>query len=410
MTNKLIVDNFLIFKHIEIDINRYNVFIGPQASGKSLVAKILYLFYQFPELCYFMINQKTAKAMIKKEMVTLFESIFPKETWGHQSFKIALQTEKGLLIYRYTPKDNLVFSISKYHDTLLSSLKKLYDSEASKENEIPFSQFAKTIRSQFHAADWGLLNRGGSACFIPAGRSYFSSLNKLVFTALKNEVEIDYLVKAFGAHYERAKKIYSDSSNNKDVQKELLNGLFFIKDSKEYIHIDNNNKPFDIEVSNASSGQQELLPILLRMFSAPKAFCMIEEPEAHIYPESQYSLIRFIISRRVPDDPEMAFLFTTHSPYVLTTINNLAYAGILEKRFNAQNNKESIKKLDKVYPARERIPQGSLSAYYFDGGNVESIIDKETEIINAQKLDDISERTNDKFSELLELELSENCK
>ena len=146
------------------------------------------------------------------------------------------------------------------------------------------------------------------------------------------------------------------------------------------------------------------------MFSAPKAFCMIEEPEAHIYPESQYSLIRFIISRRVPDDPEMAFLFTTHSPYVLTTINNLAYAGILEKRFNAQNNKESIKKLDKVYPARERIPQGSLSAYYFDGGNVESIIDKETEIINAQKLDDISERTNDKFSELLELELSENCK
>ena len=46
MKNTLVIDNFLIFDHAEIDINKFTVFIGPQASGKSIVAKLVYFFYQ----------------------------------------------------------------------------------------------------------------------------------------------------------------------------------------------------------------------------------------------------------------------------------------------------------------------------------------------------------------------------
>ena len=100
-------------------------------------------------------------------------------------------------------------------------------------------------------------------------------------------------------------------------------------------------------------------------------------------------------------------MFTTHSPYVLTTANNLAYAGILENKFKQQNNKSALAKLDKIYKANERIALGDLSAYYFNDGRIESIVDIGSGMINAQKLDEISEKTDEKFSDLLSLEATE---
>ena len=41
---KLIVKNFLTLKNIDIDLAKFNVFIGEQASGKSLITKLLYFF------------------------------------------------------------------------------------------------------------------------------------------------------------------------------------------------------------------------------------------------------------------------------------------------------------------------------------------------------------------------------
>ena len=132
---------------------------------------------------------------------------------------------------------------------------------------------------------------------------------------------------------------------------------------------------------------------------------MIEEPEAHIYPESQYALMRFIISRRASNDPETAFLFTTHSPYIITVLNNLARAGYLENKLAGQ--KDKLDKLDKIYPKNERIPFGELSAYMFVNGTVKSIIDKNTRLINAEELDSISDKISSDFSSLVNLEFEE---
>ena len=52
MKNILIINNFLIFDYAEIDVKKFTVFIGPQASGKSIAAKLLYFFYHFPEFVF----------------------------------------------------------------------------------------------------------------------------------------------------------------------------------------------------------------------------------------------------------------------------------------------------------------------------------------------------------------------
>ena len=143
------------------------------------------------------------------------------------------------------------------------------------------------------------------------------------------------------------------------------------------------------------------------MFIRSKYFFVIEEPEAHIFPESQSEIIKFIVSTQILNSNEKSFLFTTHSPYVLTTLNNLAYAGVLEAKLQQKNDSKSIEKLDKVYSIQERIPENALSAYYFNKGEVTNIIDKETGLINAEDLDKISDITSEKFSDLLELDDSE---
>ena len=41
---KIIVKNFLILENIEMPINKFNLVIGEQASGKSLLSKLVYYF------------------------------------------------------------------------------------------------------------------------------------------------------------------------------------------------------------------------------------------------------------------------------------------------------------------------------------------------------------------------------
>ena len=46
-----------------------------------------------------------------------------------------------------------------------------------------------------------------------------------------------------------------------------------------------------------------------------------------------------------------------------------------------------------------------MDIYHFDNGKATDIIDKETGLINAEDLDEISDITSDKFSELIDLKL-----
>ncbi|MEB3887396.1 AAA family ATPase [Lyngbya sp. CCY1209] len=41
-TEKLIIKNFAGLNHIDIEIKKINILMGPQASGKSMIAKILF--------------------------------------------------------------------------------------------------------------------------------------------------------------------------------------------------------------------------------------------------------------------------------------------------------------------------------------------------------------------------------
>ena len=82
-----------------------------------------------------------------------------------------------------------------------------------------------------------------------------------------------------------------------------------------------------MKINLASSGQQEVVWIFNLLFyyllEEKKVFLILEEPESHLYPESQ-RLIAEVLSLFANSDKQI--LITTRSPYVLGTFNYLLIA------------------------------------------------------------------------------------
>lgn len=84
MMEKLTVHNFLSIKSAEIELRRINVLIGPQASGKSVLAKLLYFFKQevgkaFEES----VRNQQGKRELTSALTAKFEATFPRIYWNN---------------------------------------------------------------------------------------------------------------------------------------------------------------------------------------------------------------------------------------------------------------------------------------------------------------------------------------
>lgn len=414
MKNTIEIKNFLTIDTVSIDITKFTFFIGPQASGKSIVAKLLYIFYHLPEYVFDTAVRGGKRRKLNETIIKVFCEVFPQYAWNDKSFNICFKTDKGKITFNHEENKPLSLSFSEYYKRIIDNIfsflsRKPSIDDLDGEQIGNFSKIGDMIRS----SDWGFITGAGSSVFIPAGRSFFASLENNVFSFLSNNIHIDYFLKEFGMMYQRSKTLLtrfsldnSEKSNTfSSICKRFIGGTYLQKQQKDYIK--NIKADLEIEARDASSGQQELLPVLFMLFRKQQGLILIEEPETHIFSTTQSEIIRYIVSTQIVNSCQKAFLFTTHSPYVLTTANNLAYGGILENKFKQQNNKSALAKLDKIYKANERIALGDLSAYYFNDGGIESIVDMESGMINAQKLDEISEKTDEKFSDLLFLESTE---
>lgn len=415
MKNLLEIKNFLIIDSAEIEIKKFTVFIGPQASGKSIVAKLLYIFYHLPEFVFDIATSGGKKRELNKAITKVFCEIFPQYAWNDKNFTIRFVTDVGEISFSHKQKKALTLTVSAHYENIFKRIFAFAAKEPESDSiaKGQLEQIQK-IGNMIHDSDWGFINGAGSSIFIPAGRSFFASLENNVFSFLSSNIHIDYFLKEFGMIYQRTRNILmrfprknSESMNSfSDICKKYISGTYLQKQQKDYIR--NTKDGLEIEVRDASSGQQELLPILFAIFREHERLFLIEEPETHIFPSSQSEIVRYIVSRQDLNTCKKSFLFTTHSPYVLTTMNNLVYAGIIEERFKVHEQTKALEKLEKIYSAEERIHKNDLSAYYFNSGEAKSIIDSETGMVDAKELDEISVKTNDKFSEMLDLELMEN--
>ncbi len=250
--------------------------------------------------------------------------------------------------------------------------------------------------------------------FIPAGRSFFANLQSNVFTFLSSNNVIDPFLKEFGSLYESMKRFPSRVKiNGKEEIKfkakldrlvePILSGQYIYEKGKAYIISDGRK----INVSNSSSGQQEILPLIIILsilpfirFLAAGQTVYIEEPEAHMFPTAQRHIIELIATVFNYSKVPMQFFITTHSPYILTATNNLMQAG----RLKAQIKDHDLASLEKIVPHERMLNPEDVTAYSLTDGNCEIITCQETGLIQTNVIDSVSDELAIQFDELLDIE------
>jgi predicted ATPase len=414
----LTVKNFLVIKNAYFKVGKINLIIGPQASGKSVLAKLLYFFREFLNETYLnTVKTQGKKISIIKNGKADFEQYFPKYTWNNKQFEIVYHINdiEVKILRTKTISGNLTLRLnySKNLETLNKKLKIAYKKELEEYQEEGKIERKRIGISLLHFLDKHLYkteigNSFQRSLFIPASRSFFANLQKNVFTFLANNIDIDPFIKDFGSEYESIKRFYRiefEGKNKKiyDLKKKIdrlvevvLVGKYKYEDEKDWIEHDNKK----INLSNASSGQQEALPMLLNMSVWPfvledrKFTFFIEEPEAHLFPVSQKHIMSLFAL--IYNHMKHGFVFTTHSPYILTAINNMILAYDIKEE-------KGEKKVAKIMDVDFCIKYKDVRAYTIENGELKSILNDKTRLIGSSIIDSVSDEFENVFNKLLEL-------
>jgi predicted ATP-dependent endonuclease of OLD family len=136
-----------------------------------------------------------------------------------------------------------------------------------------------------------------------------------------------------------------------------------------------------------------LQDVFLVLLDQERAFRVIEEPEAHLYPMAQKHLIEMIAMMLNSTDSQV--IITTHSPYILSIFNNLLFAT------RVVNKDEKVRgQVDQIIPESCRLDPKKCNAYFLKDGLCKSIFNPKLGLIGQNHLDEISEELGADFDDL----------
>jgi predicted ATPase len=375
MIERLIIKNFLCLKDVDIEVKDFLVLIGPQAAGKSLCAKLLYFFRTlFDEIPACNISASD----FSKDLSDKFESFFPKDHWVTQAFYMEYKRQSRICTLEKKQNQELRICLGKISQ------------EKEEPTKIESNHILKMVKGKLFAS---------KNIFIPAGRSFFSLLQKNIFRFMKTNNNIDPFLIEFGVFYEDIRSIKcSIPAEVQTLIRSILKGEYIPEEN--VLLADGGKIPLEL----LSSGQQEALPLALILayiissqYEEHYTFIYVEEPEAHLFPDAQEAMSRLISFLRY--NQEISFVITTHSPFMLAAFNNLIKAGNIVKQ-----NPPLKEAVCKEIPESMRIDINRFAAYTLENGRSASIIDKETNLIGTDAIDEVSEDIMEIFCGLLDIE------
>ncbi len=426
------IRNFGPVEELNLDIKDFSILIGPQASGKSTIAKSIFFFKSLNDdlVKYFM--DSIEKNDFSKSIETYTKSIRQKylDYFGASTHLDGLHLKyyytelvwisiTNEINHKYITPD---FS-SLFIDQFQSLVKEAIDFSGSNVQRDPSLLTSKELlqidneKRKFVAYVKDRCNsifqEDRELIFIPAGRSLLATLSdQLQYINPRN---LDFLMRSFLDKINIVRPIFNKSLSDiieerrlltqydidytktklaEEIISKILKGKYQYDKDGEKIFFDTNKY---VKLNFSSSGQQESLWILLLLFiiilEKQNVFVVIEEPEAHLFPEAQKEISNLIALMSNIENSQV--FITTHSPYILASINNLILAnkvGSVNKEVSERINRNLWVSRDKVYAA------------IVVNGQVKDIIDNELNIIQQENIDSVSGVINAEFDFLFQFE------
>jgi AAA15 family ATPase/GTPase len=417
MTEKLIIKQFAGIESLEIEVKRFTVLIGSQASGKSICAKLLYYFKNMIwESLYAIDDSPLSKKNIDLKHKVSFQDCFPPISWGDNHFLIRYEY-KDFYIEVSRLKTNPYDVSLKYAETYWQTVKSIRNMMKTPQSISSPEQLEKFQKTRDSKIIQYISQRLGSKAiysqiFIPAGRSFFALLQQNIFFFLNKKDELDPFMISFGSLYQSVKRSFLRSSLGagerqvklKAIMEQIVDGEYFEFKGDDFIKMKDGRL---VPLSSSSSGQQETLPLMMILSTLAHTSSLnngrtvyIEEPEAHIFPTAQRKLIELIAVVFNSQREDMQFFITTHSPYILTCLNNLFLAGELYRK---ASKKTEIKKLEKIIPKEFTLLSEDFAVYSLSHNGAKNIFSEETGLIDTNIIDDVSNEMSIEFGQLLDL-------
>jgi len=412
---KLYIRRFAGIEETELEWGKINILIGPQATGKSVIIKLTYLFNNFFEIFEKHLFSHRSADNADKAFSKEFLKYFPPSVRQKRDFEIRYDFNPEIFI---TVKKKNHSLTTRFSDKLKEIIQKIYETYTNALKENGDRDSFIFFLNYWHGFEKIIIENElpyAEQIFIPAGRSFFANIQSNIFGFLSEDFNLDPFLKEFGKFYERLKRrdLAYDTGYDKNLQDlfsdtfiedlffNILKGKYITENDEEFILHSDGRK---VNLLYASSGQQEIVPLLRVLehlyykIEKNRVNLYIEEPEAHLFPEAQHDMVK-ILARVFNTGSDYQYFITTHSPYILTAFNNLLYAGILEKKIDDQNE------VYRIIPKKEIIAPGRLKAFGLDhGGKISLIMDDETGLIDQNVLDGASEDFADEFEKLLQIE------
>lgn len=443
---KLQIHNFRQIDDATLDVSKYLLLIGEQASGKSTLAKLIYFFKSLPQ--------------------DFLEIVYQSQTE-------LIRDIQGKLIRKIQDKFNEYFGMTS---RLASDFQIKYCYDVESDSYICLSK-TRTLRIEFEPEFWNTITQETSRClgnikgyslpskyttfailekrksailqqlssltnqlffdeheimFFPAGRnitvSYPDQFQYLFYGVLdkpsidkKNESNtIDLtLMKQFVGYSKLMMDYFTNQSTFIDQSCAL--GKVLAQKVTDILHGSyNNDSGFEkitfaddeyVPLKIASSGQQECIRIIQDLIYVWNqdihASRIIEESETHLYPTAQKLLVELmtLVANKVCGQ----VILTTHSPFILSAFNNLLfYNKVLAE--NPQKAQELAIHfgVDELNGDDERLDVNpeDFRAYALKPGCGEyckPIFDDETKLIGENYIDEATENIYADFDYLYSL-------
>ncbi|MEL1239705.1 AAA family ATPase [Flavobacterium flavipallidum] len=438
---KLIVKNFGPLKDIEIEVREMVTFIGAQASGKSTLAKLISIFEdenfrsdskitfenelkKYNILSYlkdesyieyksidvnttiaeFIFSEKKFKKNTLQETLSRIKEIDPKH---FNELDLADRIKKliRLIVNAYnlinkenfylifeTDKQKIKFEIDflkirikndRINDLDVDILIDILGIEKSIENYIFLYDKIISVFPNIFSFD---------SIYIPSERNFLHLIAENTLGLINNNIQIPKHLLNSGQDYEKALQTIKELPLS-IVDKKIK----YKREGKtSYIY---HNQTEKVDLLESASGLQSIIPILL-LVEYSKSLkdeynfnFVVEEPELNLYPKAQHELIKYLVKNCLEERKNL--ILTTHSPFVLASINNLLLA--------FDKGKIYPKEVNKIIKKESWLNPKNFIAYELKNGKAKKIMDDKLGQIKENMIDSVSDSFSDEFDKLLDL-------